>query len=123
LKPLKFGIAPVFGSGKQYLSWIHIDDVCSMIIKSIENEKMNGVYNAVAPGPLSNRNFMKLLVQMTGQQCWVIRIWGIFIRMFIGEMAVLILNGPRVSSRKITESGFIFIYPQADHALQHLLNK
>ena len=64
LKPLKFGFAVIFGKGDHYQSWIHIDDLCRMIVKAAREDQYSGVYNAVAPGPLSQRNFIKLLSQI-----------------------------------------------------------
>ena len=121
MKPLKFGIAPVFGNGLQYQSWIHIDDLCKMISKVIKDEKLKGVYNAVAPQPISNYNFMKLLGQVSGKRYFLIKIPAILMRLLLGEMAAVVVDGTRVSSKKIEYTGFSFTYPQANQALRNLL--
>lgn len=123
LKPAFFRTLTVFGSGKQYQSWIHIDDLCRLMVRAINHEEITGVYNAVAPGPLTNRNFMILLGQILGGFFLRIRIPSIFMRMLMGEMAKIVVSGTRVSSRKIEETGFKFTYPDADDALRNLLGK
>lgn len=123
LKALNFGIAPVFGDGEQYQSWIHIDDLCKMINKAIINDKIEGVYNAVGPCPLSNFNFMKLLTQLKEGNQLIIKIPGFVMKLIMGEMSALVLEGTRASSKKFEETGFIFTYPQASHALRNILDK
>ena len=123
LQPMQYGIAPVFGNGKQYLSWIHIDDVCKMFVKAILDNKLKGVFNAVAPQPLQQRNFNKLLAQITEKKYFTLRIFSIFLKLFIGEMAKIILHGSKVSSRKIEATGFVFTYPQAGAAIRQVLGK
>ena len=127
LKPLfqalQFGIAPVFGNGEQYQSWIHIDDLCKMFNKAILNEKIEGVYNAVGPCPLSNFNFIKLLTQLKKGNHLVIKIPAFVLKIMMGEMSALLLEGTRASSKKFEETGFTFTYPQASHALRNILDK
>lgn len=123
MKPLRFGIAPVFGTGRQYQSWIHIDDLCKMISKAIKDEKLSGVYNAVAPQPISNYNFMKLLRQLSGKGHFLIKVPAIIMRLLLGEMVAVVIEGTRVSSKKIESTGFTFTYPQANQALRNLLGK
>lgn len=121
IKSLRYGIMPVFASGNQYQSWIHIDDVCKMISKAIVDDSISGVYNAVAPGPLSNRNFMLLLTQILDKKYFEIRIPAIFMKLMLGEMSIVVINGTRASCKKIEAAGFVFKYPQADMALRNLL--
>lgn len=122
-KPMRFGIAPVFGSGNHYLSWIHIDDVCRMMLKAVTDEGLNGVYNAVAPGPLSNKNFMKLLTHIIGGDFWMVRIPKFVMKLILGEMSKVVTEGTRVSPDKIESAGFVFNYPKASNALRDLLDK
>ena len=123
LTPLKFGIATVFGSGKQYQSWIHIDDLCRMIVKASREDQYAGIYNAVAPGPLSQRNFMKLLTQILQGSYIFFPVPSFLLKLFLGEMSKLLLEGSRVSSEKIEKTGFKFTFPQANLALRNLLDK
>ncbi len=123
LKPLKFGVATVFGKGDQYQSWIHIDDLCRMIVKAGREEQYSGIYNAVAPGPLSQRNFMKLLTQILQGNYLFIPVPAFILKLFLGEMSKLVLEGSRVSPEKIEKTGFKFNFPQANLALRNLLGK
>lgn len=123
LKPLRMGIAPVFGNGKQYQSWIHIDDLCKMFIKAIYDKNMHGTYNAVAPKPLQQRNFIKLLAQIEEKKYITVRIFGFFMKLIMGEMANVVLQGSKVSSKKIESTGFAFRYPHAGIALRNALGK
>lgn len=123
LQPLRFGIAPVFSNGKQYMSWIHVDDLCRMIVKSAREEHFSGIYNAVAPGPLCNRNFIKLLAQVYGHGYFLIHIPAVLLRLALGEMSTLLTHGQRVSPEKMEQAGFKFNFPQAHLALKNLLGK
>ncbi|MFM7078930.1 MAG: TIGR01777 family oxidoreductase [Bacteroidota bacterium] len=123
MRPALFRVLTVFGSGMQYQSWIHIDDLCRLMVRAINHEEIAGVYNAVAPGPLTNRNFMVLLGQILGGFFMRIRIPTFFMRMLMGEMAKIVVHGTRVSSKKIEATGFKFTYARADDALRNLLGK
>ncbi len=122
-KPVQFGICPIFGNGNQYQSWIHIADLCKMMAKAITNENLKGVYNAVAPGPVSNKNFMKLYIHIKNKRCIPTHIPAFLLKLFLGEMSAIVLTGSRVSSEKIEKSGFTFNFPQANMALRDILGK
>ena len=123
LKPMRFGIAPVFGNGTQYVSWIHIDDLCRLVLRCVNNEKINGTYNAAAPGYISNRNFIKLLQQIRGGRYITIPLPPFLLFFVLGGLARALLDGCRASPSKIQEAGFEFRYPEADDALKELLEK
>jgi uncharacterized protein len=122
-KSIRFGFAPYFGTGKQYQSWIHIDDLCRMFSRAIRDSDIKGIYNAVSPGPLSNRNFMKLLSQIMGGNAFLIRIPKFFMQLLLGEMSKVVVEGSRVSSKKIEATGFTFKFPQANSALRNVLDE
>lgn len=118
-KPLKFFIAPYFGNGKQVYCWIHIDDLCRMYIKAIEDEKMNGVYNAVAPQPEANKNFMRMLKKVKGGFSLLMPIPSLLMRLILGERASIVLDGQNVSCKKISGLGFEFQFPDLKSALKN----
>lgn len=123
-KPIRFGFATIFGNGKQIVSWIHIDDLCRMIIEAIENDQLSGVYNAVSPHPVSNKELVtKLASGMRGRFYIPVHIPAGLLRMVLGEMSVEILKSATVSSDKISSTGFQFLYPSMDAALSQLLKK
>lgn len=117
LLPLKFGLSTYFGNGKQWYSWIHIDDVCKMFIAGIEKEQMHGTYNAVAPNPVTNKTFAKTLAKVTPHFSLVLPAPEPALRLAMGEMADVVLSGSRVSSEKIQQTGFEFAYPALEGAL------
>jgi hypothetical protein len=120
-KPLRFGIAAILGSGHQVISWIHIDDLVRIILFSLENEKMNGCYNAVAPQPVTNKRLTLLLAKKIKGGFYIpVHVPSFFLRLLLGEMSVEVLKSATVSAEKLQEAGFIFQYPDIDSALHQL---
>lgn len=107
-KPVKLYVGAPLGSGKQYMSWIHIEDVCRLFTFAIDNRKLNGVYNAVAPGPVTNHDFTTYLGKALHRPVWPINVPSFLLRLILGEKASIALEGQRVSSEKIRLAGFEF---------------
>jgi hypothetical protein len=123
-KPIRFGVATIFGKGSQIVSWIHINDLCRMILYAIENDLLNGVYNAVSPKPVTNKELVtKLARHMRGRFFIPIHIPEWVLKAMLGEMSIEILKSANVSSAKITSTGFQFLYPSIDAALSQLIDK
>ena len=121
-KPMKFGIAGILGSGKQIISWIHIDDLCRIFIHAMQNQQMSGSYNATAPRPVSNKELTLKLGKMTrGNFIVPMHVPAFALKMIMGESSIEVLKSTTVSSEKIKQSGFTFLYPSIDAALQQLL--
>ena len=120
-KPVKMGIAAILGNGKQMVSWIHIDDLCRMFTAAIENDLMNGSYNAVAPEPVSNKVLtMELAKQMKGRFFIPAYVPAFVLKLMLGESSIEVLKSTTVSCEKIRQTGFTFLYPDMKHALQQL---
>ena len=120
--PLRFGVAPVLGNGLQVMSWIHIDDLARLYIYAIENEKLEGVYNAAAPYPVSNKTLMMKLARLKKGQFYIpIYVPSFLLKLVLGEMSIEVLKSVTVSCDKIHAAGFTFLYPSIDAALQNLL--
>ena len=121
-KPVRFGIAAILGNGKQIQSWIHIDDVCRMFIYALENEAVQGVYNAVAPRPVDNRTLIIDLAKKTKGSFYISAyVPSFIIKMLLGEFSTEVLKSTTVSSEKIRRTGFQFIYPSIEAALNTLV--
>ena len=122
--PLKFGIATIFGSGRQVISWIHIDDVCRMFCESIENEFTQDVYNAVAPEPIVQKKFMTILGEKLKDKFFIpMYIPAFILKLILGKRSVEILKSATVSDKKIKATGFTFLYPSTEAALADLTKK
>ena len=121
MNPIKWGVGTPLGTGEQFLSWIHIDDVCQMFIRAIENEDMRGAYNAVAPKPVTNKKLTTAIAQALNKKLWMPNAPSFVVKIILGEMADLVLNGSKVSSEKIEETGFQFLFPDLENALSNLL--
>jgi uncharacterized protein (TIGR01777 family) len=118
LKPIRFGIAAILGSGKQMISWIHIDDLCRLYIDAIENENLNGVYNAVAPNPVNNKTLTLALARQVKEKYFIAAYVPAFIlKLMLGEMSIEVLKSTNVNAKKIRDTGFQFLYPTIESAL------
>jgi uncharacterized protein (TIGR01777 family) len=127
LKPLQFGLATIMGSGKQIVSWIHIDDLVSLIEFSINNESINGIYNAVAPHPISNEQLVKTMASLPFKNVLkkfsvVVKVPALLLKIALGEMSVEVLKSATVSSQKIQAAGFSFKYDTIKKALVSFIN-
>lgn len=121
IQPVKMGIGSALGSGKQCLPWIHIDDIASIYLKAIEDDNMQGVYNAVAPEHITNEGLIKNIAQQLNKPFFFPKVPSFIIKLLFGEMSEAILRGSSVSSEKIIAVGFEFNYPGVKEALKDLL--
>ncbi len=122
-RPIKWGVGSPLGSGKQFMSWIHIDDACHMFIKALEEKSMHGAYNAVAPTPATNEEVTRRIAKVLGKPLWLPNVPGFVLKFILGEMATLVLGGSKVSSEKIQQAGFQFSFTDLEKALVDLLKR
>jgi uncharacterized protein (TIGR01777 family) len=120
-KPIKLGVGSALGTGKQYLSWIHIDDLCQMFIKAIEDENLNGAYNATTDW-CTNEEMTKAIAHILKKPLWLPRIPSFILKIILGEMANIVLNGSKVSSEKIKKTGYHYKFANLSDTLIDLLN-
>jgi len=123
LLPVKIGFGSPIGSGKQIMPWIHIHDLCNIYIKAIEDIKMEGAYNAIAPEHLTNKEFMKTLATVLKKPFWFPNVPSFVLKILFGEMSQIILKGSRVSSKKIMKAGYDFEFTNLKTAFKNLLRK
>lgn len=112
-----------FGNGKQWYSWIHIDDMCQMFIWALENQTIRGTFNGVAPNPARNYELIKHLGKALGRPFIMTPVPAFALRLGMGEMADVVLNSTKVSAKKIMEAGFEFRHPELKGALKDLVMK
>lgn len=118
--PLKGGMANYFGDGQQYMPWIHIDDLCRQMTWILQGKK-DGVWNGVAPEPVTSKEMATALKKTFGG--WLVApVPAAALRLILGEMSDTVLTGARVSAKKVVEAGFEFQYSKLDQALQSFMN-
>ena len=123
-KPLQFGIAGIIGDGRQMVSWIHIEDLCRMFIYAIENEILQGSYNAVAPVPVNNRKLTLTLANAVRGRFYIpVNVPSFILKIMMGSRSVEVLKSTTVSCEKIKQAGFTFLYPSIEAAISQLTNK
>ncbi|TAD82522.1 MAG: TIGR01777 family protein [Bacteroidetes bacterium] len=124
LKPLRFRLATILGSGTQMVSWIHATDLANMMLYTIENPAVNGIYNAVAPQPVTNKQLNLALGKTLYGNAFVALPAPTFIlKLMLGQRSVEILKSANVSAQKIESAGFKFQFPAITAALKNLLKK
>ncbi len=121
--PIKFFAGSALASGKQMLSWVHIDDLCNMFIHLIEHENLQGAFNGTGPYAVSNEAFTKAIATQLHRPLFLPNVPAFALKLILGEMADLIIYGSDVSSKKIQENGFSFQYKTLEEALANLLPK
>ena len=120
VKPIRFGVGAPLGSGNQYMSWIHIKDLCGIFSHLLQNS-IEGVFNGVAPNPKTNKAFTKSVASQLKKPLWLPNVPKFALRLIVGEMSDILVGGNRVSSKKIEDTGFNFQFAALDDALQDLL--
>jgi uncharacterized protein len=121
MMPAKFGILLQTGTGKQYMPWIHIKDLCNIYLKAIDDQKMHGTYNAVSPEHITNKEFMKTLASVMNRWLFPIPVPSFVLKAVLGEMSDVVLKGSRISSEKIVNSGYSFVFKNHKEALLNLI--
>lgn len=121
--PVRYFVGSPLGTGRQPVSWIHIDDVCGIFVKAIEDTSMKGAYNAVAPNPVDNRTLTRAIAQTLGKPMFMPPVPAFALKMIIGQMAEIVVRGSKVSPKKIIDAGYQFKFPLVQDAMKHLLKK
>ncbi len=120
-RPVKLGLGSAIGSGRQYLPWIHLDDLCGIYLKAVEDTAMNGAYNATAPEHISNRDFTRTLARVLDKPYFLPHVPELVLKILFGRMSSMLLKGSRVSADKIRSAGYSFLFPGLEPALTNLL--
>lgn len=124
VEPVKWGAGAALGSGKQYMSWIHINDLANMFITSLEDDSYKGAYNAVASKPVTNLEMTKVIAKVLNRPLFLPNVPTFVLKIMIGEMAGLVVKGLNISNQKIKGQGFTFEHDDdLEKTLIHLLKK
>ncbi len=119
-KPIEFGVGAPLGSGEQYMSWIHFQDLCK-IFQWVLSEGKWEVFNAVAPNPVTNKELTKAIAKVLKKPLFLPNVSSFVLKGMLGEMAGIVLGGNNVSSNKLVDSGFNFEFQDLESALRDLL--
>jgi len=118
--PVKLYMGSPLGSGKQWIPWIHWQDVVDMYMHAIENEAISGVYNMVAPNPVTNDHLTQALAKQLRKPLWLPNVPAFLLKFLLGEMSAIVLASTKVSAQKIEETGYRFNYPDLISALKNI---
>lgn len=121
-KPVKYNVGTPLGSGEQWQSWIHIEDLARMFLHILQNG-LTGVYNGVAPKPVTNSELTEKLARVMGKKTWLPNMPAGVLKLVMGDMSTMVLGSQLVSSKKIEDTGFTFYYVNLTRALEDLLHK
>lgn len=122
LGPAKLGVNPILGNGKQWYSWIHIDDIVNAMYHLIKNESLNGPFNLVAPNPVTQKAMAEAIDTALNKKTIKPFSPAFMMKLAMGQMAQIVLQSARVSSEKLESSGFSFRYKNIDEALKDLVS-
>jgi uncharacterized protein (TIGR01777 family) len=119
-KPIKYGLGAVLGSGNQYVSWIHVDDLVA-IFKYVLDINLKGVFNAVSPYPITNEELTKAIAKTINKPLFLPNVPKFMLNLILGEMHIILTSSQNVSCRKILDAGFQFQFASLNKSLQNLL--
>lgn len=122
LKPANAGVYGYFGNGKAYYSWIHIDDICKIIIDSIHDDSFNGIYNGTSPEPAKIYNLVKAVKNAKNGLGVLMPVPKFGLKLVMGEMADMLFNSTRVIPNRLISHGFEFEYSNLDKTMKNLID-
>lgn len=123
-QPARFGFGAALGSGNQWVSWIHINDICRMYLEAIENESWEGPYNAVTSNPVTNQELTRQICASLHRPQWLPNVPAFALRVAFGEMASVVLGSNYVVNwRIVKETDFKYEFAKLEPALAHLLKR
>jgi hypothetical protein len=119
-RPARFGMAAVIGDGRQWMSWIHLEDMLRILELTLDDATIDGPVNVVAPQPVRQRDFQRALARTLRRPLWL-RVPGALLNLALGEMAELLVRSQRVAPSRLEQRGFEFRYPELETALRQIL--
>lgn len=119
-EPVSLNVGTALGSGKQWQSWIHLQDLAGVFVHVLQN-KLPGIYNAVAPGPVTNKELINGIAKVLGKSIWLPNVPAIALKAALGEMSAVVLSSQLVSAEKIIATGYDFQFKNLTKALEDIL--
>jgi hypothetical protein len=116
--PVKLYVGAPLGSGRQWIPWIHVQDVFGMYLFAVENESFEGIYNMVAPNPVTNKELTQAIAKQVHKPLWLPNVPAFLLKLLLGEMSTIVLGSTKVSAKKIEAAGYKFAYPEVSLALK-----
>ncbi|MEJ5375807.1 MAG: TIGR01777 family oxidoreductase [bacterium] len=120
ITPFKWFVGGPLGSGLQWFSWIHVQDLVRAMLFLLEHPHLSGAFNFTSPNPVRNKELSRALGKALGRPWWL-PTPGFMLRLVLGEFGEVLLQGQRVIPRRLLESGFSFRYPALEDTLEDLL--
>ncbi|UKN03377.1 TIGR01777 family oxidoreductase [Paracrocinitomix mangrovi] len=120
-KPIKIGIGSALGTGKQWVPWIHIEDIASAYVYAVENDNLKGIYNISAPEHITNKALIMNVARVLNKKLWAPKVPAFVLKLLFGDMANIILKGSRVNGDKFVKEGFELEHPTLKESLEDLL--
>ena len=119
-KPIKFFVGAALGTGKQWIPWVHIDDIVSMFINAVENPRFHGAYNACAPFPVTNLTLTKSIAHKLRRPVWPLNVPKPILKLILGEMSEVIFISTNTSAQKLLSTDFKFRFTRLEDALSDI---
>ncbi len=119
--PVRFGLGAALGTGRQWMTWVHIDDLVAAYLHAISTANMSGAYNICAPDQMSNADFMRTVARVLGKPFFLPAVPSFALKLALGDLASLLLEGSRASSDRLVSTGFRYAHPVLEDALKDLL--
>jgi len=120
VKPISMGVGAPLGDGQQWQSWIHIKDIAAIYVFLLKH-KLSGVYNGVAPSPVTNEKMTKVIASHLKKRLWMPKVPAFALRLLLGEMGSLVLESQLVGAQKLEAEGFQFQFVNLEQAIEDLL--
>lgn len=121
--PFRFGLGAALGSGEQWMPWVHIDDLVASYVRAVTDERMHGVYNVVAAEQPTNNDFMRAVAKALNRPFFLPNVPAFALRLALGEMSGILLEGSRASNAKLVSAGMDFAFASLGTALTDTLGR
>jgi uncharacterized protein (TIGR01777 family) len=118
--PINFYVGSPIGNGRQWIPWIHWQDVIDMYLFAIENDRLEGAYNMAAPNPVTNKQLTRAIAKQLHKPLWAPNIPAFILKLLMGEMSTIVLGSTKVAAQKIEDAGYHFKFPVLESALNDI---